>query len=119
MNILQSRLAIWIAALLVAASGARAIAHDFWLAAPPRVSQDRRVTLTANVGDDTFPRSQFATAPERVESLTIVGPAGRDQVHPDLQVEGAALQARVVWPAAPGAYVAVIVVKGKLINIVV
>ena len=43
-------------------------AHDFWLATSRwHVAPGATVVVTANVGDDIYPRSESATAPERLE----------------------------------------------------
>ena len=103
-----------VAAFVLWASSAAA--HDFWLATsrwdiPPGAT----VVVTANVGDDIYPRSDSATASERVESLRLVGPT-TTVLAPRFRVVDKSLAADVMLPAAPATYVAVMVVKGRFIS---
>ena len=91
-------------------------AHDFWIAASDwRVNPGATVTITANVGDDSYPVSQNATAPERVESLRLIGPTSSVS-KPVFRILGDALAADVVLPTQAGTYMAVLTVKGRFLS---
>jgi uncharacterized GH25 family protein len=92
-------------------------AHDFWLAVSDwHVAPGSRVTVTANVGD-RFPNPTSFTAPERVESLRLIGPAGETDVTPRFRREGDSLAADVRLPSTPGTYVIAMTIKPRFIEI--
>ena len=65
-----------IVATVLVAAGVSLSAHDFWLASSRwHVAPGATVTVTANVGDDIYPKSEVATAANRVDTLQLVGPA--------------------------------------------
>jgi uncharacterized GH25 family protein len=97
-------------------STSAAFAHDFWLATSRwHVAPGATVVVTANVGDDIYPRSENVTAPERVESLRLVG-STTAVLTPRFRTMDKSLAADVTLPAAPATYMAVMVVKGRLLS---
>lgn len=72
--------------------------------------------MTANVGE-RFPMGDSYTAPERVASLTLVGPSGSAPMTQAFRREGAALATDVALPGTAGAYLAVMTIKPKRIEI--
>ena len=91
-------------------------AHDFWLASSHwHVAPGATVVVTANVGDDIYPRSESATAPERVESLRLIG-AGSAVLTPTYRTVEQSLAADVTLPAAPATYLVAMVVKGRFLS---
>jgi uncharacterized GH25 family protein len=109
-----SRRTVLVLGALLAASSA--FAHDFWLAASRwHVMPGATIVVTANVGDDIYPRSESATAPERVDSLRIVGPPTAT-LTPTYRIAGKALAADVTLPAVPATYLIAMVVKGRFLS---
>lgn len=105
-----------IAALLLLAC-AELSAHDFWLAASPwRPAPGSRVTVTANVGD-RFPVPTSFTAPDRVDRVRIVGPDGEGPVDPQFRRDRNSLATDVQLPRTPGAYLIVMTIKPRFIEI--
>lgn len=93
-----------------------AVAHDFWLASSEwHLTHGRTIVLTANVGDDIYPRSDSATAPERVDFLRVVGPTALT-LTPRYRMVGQALATDITLPSPPGTYMAVMVVKGRFLS---
>ena len=91
-------------------------AHDFWLATSRwHVAPATTVVVTANVGDDIYPRSENATAPERVESLRLIGP-GMEILTPKYRTVDKSLAADVTLPEAPATYLVAMVVKGRFLS---
>ena len=91
-------------------------AHDFWLATSRwHVPPGATVVITANVGDDIYPRSENATAPERVESLRLIGPT-MTVLTPQYRVIDKSLTADVTLPPVPATYLAAMVVKGRFLS---
>jgi len=109
-----SRRTVLVLASLLAASSA--FAHDFWLAASRwHVTPGATIVVTANVGDDIYPRSESAMAPERVDSLRIIGPATA-MLTPAYRTTGKSLAADVTLPAVPATYLIAMVVKGRFLS---
>ncbi len=97
-------------------SASVAFGHDFWLATSRwHVAPGAMVVVTANVGDDIYPKSENATAPERVESLRLIGPA-TTVLTPKYRTVEKSLAADVTLPAAPATYLAAMVVKGRFLS---
>lgn len=93
-----------------------AFGHDFWLATSRwHVAPGATVVITANVGDDIYPRSENATQPDRVESLRLVGPT-TTMLTPVYRSVEKSLAADVTLPASPGTYMTVMVVKGRFLS---
>lgn len=91
-------------------------AHDFWIAASPdRAKPGQVVTVTANVGDDSYPVSQFATAADRIESLRLVGATTRD-ISPAYRKRGQALAIDVPLGTESTTYMAVLAVKPHFLS---
>jgi hypothetical protein len=108
------RRAIFVTIGILTASAA--FAHDFWLAASRwHVAPSATVIVTANVGDNIYPRSESATAAERVESLRLVGPAST-LLTPKYRTVDKSLAANVTLPSPPATYMAVMVVKGRFLS---
>lgn len=104
-------------AVLVPATAVAVGAHDFWLAASDwHATPGAAVTVTANVGD-RFPVPTSYTDPSRVESLELVGPAGRTRLSPSFRREGNSLAVTVALPAAAGSYLVVMTVTPRFIEI--
>ena len=105
------------AALLFLICAAPLVAHDFWLAASSwHATPGSTVTLTANVGD-RFPVAGSYTDPDRVDSVTLLGPGGRLAVQPDFRRERDSLATDLHLPPTPGTYVALMVIKPRYIEI--
>src|SRR5258706_9091974 len=108
------RPASFVVPMLLCASAA--VAHDFWLAASRwHVTPGATVVVTANVGDDIYPRSDSMTAPERVESLRLIGPT-TTILTPRYREAEKSLAADVTLPTAPATYLAAMVVKGRFLS---
>jgi uncharacterized GH25 family protein len=109
-----ARLSIVITAVII--TTATVGAHDFWLSSPEwRVRPGATVTILANVGE-RFPHPTSLTAADRVESLRLVGPAG-DQDLSGFRPQGQSLAAEATLPAQPATYMAVMVIKPRVIAI--
>jgi uncharacterized GH25 family protein len=103
-------------AILFVLIASSAIAHDFWLAASRwHVGPGATVVITANVGDDIYPRSDSVTAAERVDSLRLIGPSTQT-LTPNYRIAGQSLAADVTMPQTPATYLAVMVVKGRFLS---
>lgn len=90
--------------------------HDFWLAAATwHASPGAKVTVTANVGG-RFPVPTSFTTPDRVASLTLIGPTGRTELA-GLRREGSSLAADLGLPSDPATYLVVMVIKPRFIEI--
>jgi uncharacterized GH25 family protein len=109
----MARTAFVTVAILTAST---ALAHDFWLATSRwHVAPGATVVITANVGDDIYPRSESATAPDRVESLRLIGPAIA-VLSPTYRTVEKSLAANVTLPSAPATYLVAMVVKGRFLS---
>lgn len=105
-----------VVAAMVTAGAVTLSAHDFWIAASvPRPRPGTTVVITANVGDNSYPDSQSVTAPERIESLRLVGPSS-SLLTPKFRTLGNALATDVVLPPAPATYMVVMTVKGRFLS---
>jgi len=105
-----------IAVAVVCLTASAALAHDFWLASSRwHVAPGATVIVTANVGDDIYPKSESVTAPERVDSLRLVGPETKT-LTPRFRTEGRSLAADVTLPSAAATYMVVMVVKGRFLS---
>ena len=106
-------------AMLVAAgilSASAVFAHDFWLASSLwHVAPGATVVLTANIGDDIFPRSENGPGPNGVDSLRLVGPS-TVTLTPRFRAIDKSLGADVTLPLEPATYMAVMVVKGRFLS---
>lgn len=92
-------------------------AHDFWLAASVwHAAPGTRITVTANVGE-RFPVPTSYTDPARVESVELLGPAGRVRLQPAFQRDGSSLVVPVDLPATPATYVVLLTIKPRFIEI--
>jgi len=101
---------------VVAVSGT-ALAHEFWLSAASwHVKPGDRATILVNVGD-RFPDATSFTAPERVESVRLVGPAGETPIPGPFRRERDSLAADVQAPAQPGTYMGVVTIKPRVLEI--
>lgn len=101
-------------ALAVTATGS---AHEFWLSAGSwRVTPGQRATILVNVGD-RFPDATSFTAPERVDSVRLIGPVGEIRVPPPFRREKNSLAADVQVPTTPGTYIGVVAIKPRFIEI--
>ena len=105
---------------VLASTGIRLAAHDFWLAATPW-QPGSRVTITANIGE-TFPVPTDNVKPEGVERWRLYGPGGEITADHEFRRDGPMLAADVVLPV-PGAYLATMTtaasveqMKGPLFN---
>jgi len=88
-------------------------AHDTWVVAErDRLAPGETVRLVLATGE-TFPKSENAAKPDRVEEWVAVGPEGRVQVG-GLVGEGDDLAARPSFEK-PGAYVIAVALKPKFI----
>ena len=97
--------------------GATAAAHEFWLSPSAwRVAPGERATILMNVGD-RFPDPTSFTAPERVESVRLIGPDGELSLRPPFRREKNSLAADVQTPMTPGTYIGVVVIKPRFIEI--
>lgn len=92
-------------------------AHEFWLTAQPwRITPGQRAAILVNVGS-RFPLASTFTAPERIESIRLFGPAGEIPIRPPFSREKDSLAATVKPPAIPGTYVGVVTVKPRFLEI--
>jgi hypothetical protein len=105
---------------ILASTGIRLAAHDFWLAATSW-EPGSRVTITANIGE-TFPVSTDQVSPEGVERWRLYGPDGEITADHEFRRDGQRLATDVVLPV-PGAYLATMTtaasveqMKGPLFN---
>lgn len=90
--------------------------HDFWLASAPWNTQPgATITLTANVGDDTFPVSDSFTESDRVEAVRVVGP-GAGAITPISRKQRESLATDINLPSSPATYVIVMSVKGRFLS---
>src|SRR5512144_3213260 len=90
--------------------------HEFWLAVSQwKARPGSTITLTADVGDNTFPVSQSFTQPDRVESVRVIGP-GAQPLTPKFHQLGESLSTEVTLPLTPATYVIVMSVKGRLLS---
>ena len=90
---------------VLASTGIRLAAHDFWLAATPW-QPESRVTITANIGE-TFPVPTDQVVPAAVESWRLYGPDGEIRSDHEFRRDARTLAADVVLPDA-GAYLATV-----------
>ena len=99
------------------AISAAVAAHEFWLSAATwRVPPGQRATILVNVGD-RFPSATSFTAPERVESVRLVGPSGETPIPGPFRREKDSLAADVQVPGQPGTYIGVVVIKPRVLEI--
>ena len=105
---------------VLASTGIRLAAHDFWLAATSW-QPESRVTITANIGE-TFPVPTDRVKPEGVERWRVYGPGGEMPADHEFRRDGPMLATDVVLPV-PGAYLATMTtaasverMKGPLFN---
>ena len=99
----------FIVAAAIAFLGARASAHDFWLAA--HRLPEGRVTVTGNVGEK-FPVADSRTTPDRVDIWRVIGSAGDIGAGRDFFQDGESLAARVTL-AAPGTYLGIMTILAR------
>ncbi len=103
--------------VLALALTAAVSAHEFWLSpASWRVAPGQRATILVNVGD-RFPDATSFTAPERVDSVRLVGPTGETPVRDSFRREKDSLAADVQAPAQPGTYIGVVTIKPRVLEI--
>jgi len=109
-------LILWV----LASTGIRLAAHDFWLAATPW-QPESRVTITANIGE-IFPVATDRVPPEGVERWRLYGPGGEITANHEFRRDGPMLATDVALPV-PGAYLATMTtaarverMKGPLFN---
>lgn len=103
--------------MLAVAVTATVAAHEFWLSpASWRVAPGQRATILINAGD-RFPHATSFTAPERVDSVRLVGPAGEIPIPPPFRREKDSLAADVQVPTTPGTYIGVVLIKPRLVEI--
>lgn len=89
-------------------------AHEFWVTPAQWVVQPgARATILANVGDQ-FPGANSFTAPERIDTIRLVGPASDTVLPPPYRREKDSLAADTQLPNTPGTYIGVVVVKPRL-----
>lgn len=101
---------------VIAVSGS-ALAHEFWLSvASWSVKPGERATILVNVGN-RFPDATSFTAPERVESVRLVGPAGETPIPGPFRRERDSLAADVAAPAQPGTYIGVVTIRPRVLEI--
>lgn len=96
---------------------ARVAAHEFWVspsAWSPLPGQPLAILI--NVGD-RFPHANSFTAPERVESVRLVGPRGEVRLPSPARRVKDSLAADVEGPVSPGTYVGVVNIKPRVIEI--
>jgi len=74
-----------------------------------------RITVTANVGDNTFPLSESFTTPERVDKISLWWPENR-VIAPKFRKFGEALATDITLPRTPGTYVITMTVKGHFLS---
>ena len=92
-------------------------AHEFWLSPIAwRVAPAGRATILINVGD-RFPDATSFTAPDRVESVRLVGPGGDMAISPPFRREKNSLAADLQAPTTPGTYIGAVVIKTRFIEI--
>ena len=96
---------------VLASTGIRLGAHDFWLAAAPW-QPESRVTITANIGE-TFPVPTDRVAPEGVERWRVYGPGGEIASNHEFRRDGPMLATDVVLPG-PGAYLATMTTAARV-----
>lgn len=103
--------------VLALAISAAVAAHEFWISAASwRVPPGQRATILVNVGD-RFPSATSFTAPERVESVRLVGPTGETPIPGPFRREKDSLAADVQAPGQPGTYIAVVTIKPRVLEI--
>ena len=103
--------------LLALAASATVVAHEFWIApAMWQVAPGQRATILINVGD-RFPDATSFTAPERIDSVRLVGPAEETPIPPPFRRDKNSLAASVRVPMTPGTYIGVVVIKPRFIEI--
>src|SRR5262245_53038689 len=90
---------------VLAFTGVRLAAHDFWLAATPW-QPESRATITANIGE-TFPVPTDQVTPRDVERWRLYGPGGEITAVREFRRDGLTLATDVVLPAS-GAYLATV-----------
>lgn len=91
-------------------------AHDFWLATSEwHAEPGTTIIITANVGDDSFPISQYATAANRLDSLRLVGPASQD-IGAQYYKSKNSLATKATLPASPGTYIVAMTVKPHFLS---
>lgn len=106
----------WLIVAFALITSATVAAHDFWLSSTQwSASPGTTVTILANVGD-RFPKPTSLTAADRVESLKLLGPGEIVNVS-SFRQEGQSLAADVTLPATRATYVALMVIKPRLIEI--
>jgi uncharacterized GH25 family protein len=116
-SLANARLVI-VTILLGLSMAARLSAHDFWLAVSPwATSPGQTVTLTSNVGEN-YPRPDSYIDPSRVEWARLTGPDGKTVDLPtSFSRSGNALATPVMLPSASGAYVAMVRLKPRFIEL--
>lgn len=93
------------------------LAHEFWLSAASwRVFPGQRATILVNVGD-RFPDATSFTAPDRVQSVRLVGPAGETPISGPFRRERDSLASDVQAPGQPGTYIGVVTIKPRVLEI--
>lgn len=107
---------LWLIVTCGVVTTANLFAHDFWLSTGQwSASPGAKLTILANVGD-RFPKPTSVTAPDRVESLKLFG-HGETRDISGFRQEGQSLAADVALPASPGTYMALMVIKPRVIEI--
>lgn len=103
---------------VIALMTARTVAHDFWLAPTPvHATPGATVNLTINVGEH-YPVADSFVAPERVESVQLVGPGGAiTPVTPSFSRQDEALLTPITLPTVPGVFVAQVRLKARFIEL--
>lgn len=97
-------------------ASATVAAHDFWLSSTQwSASPGTKLTILANVGD-RFPKPTSLTAADRVESLKLLGPGEARDIS-GFRQEGRSLAADVTLPATAATYIALMVIKPRVIEI--
>ena len=98
-------------------SASTAFAHDFWLATSHwHAAPGATVVVTANIGDDIYPKSENAPGPGGVDSLRLIGPTTL-ALTPRFRVIDKSLAADVTLPLDATTYMAVMVVKARFLSL--
>jgi uncharacterized GH25 family protein len=91
-------------------------AHDFWLVSSRWVAMPgETITVTANVGENTFPVSESFTAPERVDQIGMGWPEHQVTASRFRKL-GESLATDITLPQTPGTYVVTMTVKGHFLS---
>lgn len=97
--------------------GTTVLAHDFWLAGSIwHAAPGATVMVSANVGD-RFPKPTSYTAPERVASIELVGPADRRPLEARFRRDDNRLAFDVTLPSQATTYMVVMTIKPRFIEL--